>query len=109
MADVRLERITKQYAQHRVVDEVSLDIADGEFLVLLGPSGCGKTTTLRMIAGLVAPSSGTIAIGGTDVTAMPVRRRNIGMIFQDYALFPHMTVQENIAFGLTERRQPRKQ
>ena len=109
MAEVRLERITKQYGQHRVVDEVSLDIADGEFLVLLGPSGCGKTTTLRMIAGLATPTSGSIRIGGADVTATPVRLRNIGMIFQDYALFPHMTVGENIAFGLTERRQPRKQ
>ena len=109
MAEVRLERITKQYGQHRVVDEVSLDVADGEFLVLLGPSGCGKTTTLRMIAGLATPTSGSIRIGGADVTATPVRLRNIGMIFQDYALFPHMTVGENIAFGLTERRQPRKQ
>ena len=109
MAEVRLERITKQYGQHKVVDEVHLDVADGEFLVLLGPSGCGKTTTLRMIAGLVTPTSGRVRIGGTDVTATPVRRRNIGMIFQDYALFPHMTVGENIAFGLTERRQSRKQ
>ena len=109
MAEVRLERITKQYGQHRVVDEVNLDIADGEFLVLLGPSGCGKTTTLRMIAGLATPTSGRIRIGGADVTATPVRLRNIGMIFQDYALFPHMTVGENIAFGLTERSQPRKQ
>ena len=109
MAEVRLERITKKYGQHKVVDEVNLDIADGEFLVLLGPSGCGKTTTLRMIAGLATPTSGTIRIGGADVTATPVRRRNVGMIFQDYALFPHMTVGENIAFGLTERRQPRKQ
>ncbi len=97
MAEVRLERITKQYGQHKVVDEVNLDVADGEFLVLLGPSGCGKTTTLRMIAGLVTPTSGGVRIGGTDVTATPVRRRNIGMIFQDYALFPHMTVGENIA------------
>ena len=104
MATVTLEGVTKYYGQRPAVDGVNLAIEDGEFIVLLGPSGCGKTTTLRMIAGLVEPSGGVIRIGGTDVTALPARRRNIGMVFQDYALFPHMTVRENIGFGLRERR-----
>jgi putative spermidine/putrescine transport system ATP-binding protein len=82
---------------------VSLDIPHGEFLVLLGPSGCGKTTTLRMIAGFVEPSSGSIRIGTQDVTAKPPWKRNCGLVFQNYALFPHMTVAENVAFGLEMR------
>src|SRR6185503_931168 len=86
-----------------VVGSVTLDVADGEFLVLLGPSGCGKTTTLRMIAGFVEPSGGSAHIGGIDVTNLPPWRRNTGMVFQSYALFPHMTVAENVAFGLEMR------
>src|ERR1700674_5427246 len=104
MASVTLDGVSKLYGRQAAVDDVSLAIQEGEFLVLLGPSGCGKTTTLRMIAGLVEPTRGLIRIGGIDVTAVPARKRNIGMVFQDYALFPHMTVAENIAFGLREPR-----
>ena len=104
MATVALEGVSKYYGHRPAVDEVSLEIEEGEFVVLLGPSGCGKTTTLRMIAGLVEPTRGVIRIDGSDVTALPARKRNVGMVFQDYALFPHMTVGENIAFGLRERR-----
>ena len=85
------------------VDRLDLEIAKGEFVALLGPSGCGKTTTLRMIAGLVEPSAGRILLGGDDLTAKPVHRRNIGMVFQNYALFPHMSVADNVAFGLEMR------
>ena len=104
MASVTLDCVSKLYGRHAAVDQISLSIEEGEFLVLLGPSGCGKTTTLRMIAGLVEPTSGVIQIGGKDVTSLPARKRNIGMVFQDYALFPHMTIADNIAFGLRERR-----
>jgi spermidine/putrescine transport system ATP-binding protein len=104
MASVTLDCVSKLYGRHAAVDQISLSIEEGEFLVLLGPSGCGKTTTLRMIAGLVEPTSGVIQIGGRDVTSLPARKRNIGMVFQDYALFPHMTIADNIAFGLRERR-----
>ena len=84
----------------RATDDVSLEIADGEFMVLLGPSGCGKTTLLRMIAGLELPDDGSIAIGGRDVTYLPAHRRGLSMVFQSYAVFPHRTVRDNIAFGL---------
>jgi putative spermidine/putrescine transport system ATP-binding protein len=85
------------------VDHLDLDIAKGELVGLLGPSGCGKTTTLRMIAGLVAPTAGQILLDGRDLTAVPTHRRNVGMVFQNYALFPHMTVADNVAFGLQMR------
>ena len=81
-------------------DDVSLDIADGEFMVLLGPSGCGKTTLLRMIAGLELPDGGSVAIGGRDITYLPAHERGLSMVFQSYAVFPHRTVRDNIAFGL---------
>jgi len=103
-ADVRLERVEKSFdGQTRVVDRVDLLVAPGEFFALLGPSGCGKTTTLRMIAGFETPDAGRIVVGGEDVTDMPVHRRDMGMIFQSYALFPHRTVAENVAFGLRMR------
>jgi putative spermidine/putrescine transport system ATP-binding protein len=103
-ADVRLERVEKSFdGQTRVVDRVDLVVAPGEFFALLGPSGCGKTTTLRMIAGFETPDEGRIVVGGDDVTDMPVHRRDMGMIFQSYALFPHRTVAENVAFGLRMR------
>ncbi|WP_395677336.1 ABC transporter ATP-binding protein [Inquilinus sp.] len=98
-----LTRLSRHYGPVRAVDEVSLDIPGGEFLTLLGPSGSGKTTLLMMIAGFVAPSAGRIAVDGRDVTAVPPEKRNFGMVFQGYALFPHMTVAENIAYPLRVR------
>lgn len=108
MAEIRIERITKTYAGAKApaVRDVSLTIDDNEFMVLLGPSGCGKTTLLRMIAGLEYPDSGRILIGGRDVTNLPPRKREIAMVFQSYAVFPHMTVFDNIAFGLRMQRRP---
>ena len=104
MARLELQALSKRYGDFHAVREVSLDIADGEFLVLLGPSGCGKTTTLRMIAGFVVPSGGAIHIGARDVTALPPWKRNTGLVFQSYALFPHLTVAQNVAFGLEMRK-----
>src|SRR6478735_3851449 len=104
MARLELINLSKRYGDHAAVVDVTLDVADGEFLVLLGPSGCGKTTTLRMIAGLIEPSGGAARLGGVDVTYLPPWRRNTGMVFQSYALFPHMTVAENVAFGLEMRK-----
>ena len=107
MAGVTLQNVTKHYGTSAVVNDVSLQIAPGEFAVFLGPSGCGKTTTLRMIAGFVAPTSGSIRLGARDVTAAPPHRRNTGLVFQNYALFPHMTVAANVAFGLEMRNCPK--
>jgi spermidine/putrescine ABC transporter ATP-binding subunit len=107
MADVRLENVEKRYGDQTVVRHLELEVKRAEFVTLLGPSGCGKTTCLRMIAGFVAPTSGQIIMGGRDVTTLPPYRRNTGMVFQSYALFPHRTVAENIAFGLEVRRLPR--
>jgi ABC-type Fe3+/spermidine/putrescine transport system ATPase subunit len=108
-AAVRLERLSKSFdGIKRAVDDVDLAIDAGEFFALLGPSGCGKTTTLRMIAGFETPDEGRIHVGGADVTDVPVHRRNLGMIFQSYALFPHRTVAENVAFGLRMRGLPRR-
>src|SRR3954471_18995425 len=104
MARLELINLSKRYGDHAAVAGVTLDVRDGEFLVLLGASGCGKTTTLRMIAGLVEPSGGAALIGGVDVPWLPPWRRNTGMVFQSYALFPHMTVGENVAFGLEMRK-----
>lgn len=103
---VQLLGLTKQYGAFRAVDDVSIDIAAGEFVTLLGPSGSGKTTVLMMIAGLTVPSAGTIAIGGRNVTHLRPQHRNLGVVFQSYALFPHLTVAENIAFPLRMRRKP---
>ncbi|MGA0597638.1 ABC transporter ATP-binding protein [Enterovirga sp. CN4-39] len=103
MASVTLEQVTKSFSGLTVVQAVDLAIAEGEFMVLVGPSGCGKSTTLRMIAGLEETSGGTIRIGGRDVTRLEPRERNVAMVFQNYALYPHKTVQENLAFGLKMR------
>jgi multiple sugar transport system ATP-binding protein len=100
MADIRVENLVKRFDNFVAVDNVSLTIEDQEFVVLLGPSGCGKTTLLRAIAGLGMADEGRITIGGQDVTYLPPRERNISMVFQSYAIFPHMTVYDNIAFGL---------
>jgi ABC-type Fe3+/spermidine/putrescine transport system ATPase subunit len=102
-ASVRLKELTKLFGATRAVDRVSLTIEPGSMVALLGPSGCGKTTTLRMVAGLVEPSAGEIFLDERPITRVPVHRRNIGMLFQNYALFPHMNVAENIAFGLETR------
>lgn len=101
---VALRGLTKRYGGPAAVDGIDLDIPAGSLLSLLGPSGCGKTTTLRMIAGLIDPTAGTIAVGGADITATPASRRNIGVLFQNYALFPHLTVAQNVGFGLRMRR-----
>jgi iron(III) transport system ATP-binding protein len=106
-ADVRLEKVTKRYGESYAVREVSLDIHAGEFFTFLGPSGCGKTTLLRMIAGFVEPDEGCISIDDQAVNDLPAWKRDVGMVFQNYALWPHMTVFENVAFGLRERRVPR--
>ncbi|WP_428485022.1 ABC transporter ATP-binding protein [Rhodopila sp.] len=102
-ASVRLFDLTKQYGQVAAVDHLSLNIEPGELVAFLGPSGCGKTTSLRMIAGLVQPSGGEIFVDGRSITRIPVHKRNIGMLFQSYALFPHLTVAENVVFGLEMR------
>jgi putative spermidine/putrescine transport system ATP-binding protein len=103
MARVRLENLSKRFGATAAVDDVSLEIDEGELVALLGPSGCGKTTTLRMIAGFVEPDAGRIRIGERDVTHLPPYRRDTGMVFQGYALFPHLTVAQNVSFGLEMR------
>jgi spermidine/putrescine transport system ATP-binding protein len=102
--DVRLERVTKTFGDALAVDDLSLDIAEGEFFSMLGPSGCGKTTTLRMIGGFEEPSRGTVYLGGRDVTDQPPYKRDVNTVFQSYALFPHLNVFENVAFGLRRRK-----
>jgi ABC-type Fe3+/spermidine/putrescine transport system ATPase subunit len=101
-----LKNISKRFDQTPAVTDVSLNVERGEFFGLLGPSGCGKTTTLRMIAGLEKPDSGTIEFDGSDITNRPAERRGFGMVFQNYALFPHLNVAENVAFGLRARHRP---
>jgi ABC-type sugar transport system ATPase subunit len=110
---VELDRLSRRFT-HTVKGEVfaardvSLKVAPGEFLTLLGPSGCGKTTTLRMIAGFETPDSGRVVFGGQDVTLLPANQRGIGFVFQNYALFPHLSVFENVAYGLRVRGQSRE-
>jgi spermidine/putrescine ABC transporter ATP-binding subunit len=103
---VELRGCTREYGALRAVDALDLAVLEGEFLSLLGPSGCGKTTTLNLIAGFVEPTAGRILIDGEDVTGRPPHLRGLGVVFQSYALFPHLTVFENVAFGLRERRLP---
>src|SRR5215211_873764 len=109
MTLLSLKNISRSFGSTRAVDDVSLDVNQGEFFGLLGPSGCGKTTTLRMIAGLERPDSGLIEFQGADITHLPPERRGFGMVFQNYALFPHLNVFENVAFGLRARHQTKAQ
>jgi putative spermidine/putrescine transport system ATP-binding protein len=107
-ATIKLDNVTKTFdGRVLAVDGVTLDIAAGEFFSLLGPSGCGKTTSLRMIAGFELPDSGRVHVAGRDITDLPVHKRDMGMVFQSYALFPHRTVAENVAFGLRMREVPK--
>src|ERR671938_1326536 len=109
MADVTLRKVVKRYDDVEAVRGIDLDIADKEFVVLVGPSGCGKTTTLRMIAGLEDITDGEVVIGGDVVNDVPPKDRDIAMVFQNYALYPHMTVHENMSFGLRLKKGRREQ
>lgn len=109
MSSLTLRNISKDFGSVHAVHNVNLEVASGEFFSILGPSGCGKTTLLRLIAGFEEPTRGTLMLDGTDVTRLRPRERQIGMVFQNYALFPHMTVFENVAFGLETKRLPRDQ
>jgi len=108
-AGIALERVSKRFGKHEAVRDVSLSIREGEFFSLLGPSGCGKTTTLRMIAGFEVPDSGRIYLQGDDVTSLFSNRRPVNMVFQQYALFPHMSIYDNVAFGLKVKKVPRSE
>jgi putative spermidine/putrescine transport system ATP-binding protein len=101
MSALSLHGIRKDYGEARAVDDITLDFPDGQLTALLGPSGCGKTTLLRMIAGLEVPTDGTVTMGGRDITRLPAHKRKFGMVFQNFALFPHLTVRENVAYALT--------
>ncbi|WP_431279156.1 ABC transporter ATP-binding protein [Leifsonia poae] len=109
MSRIEILGLTQQFKGHRAVDEVDLVIEDGDFVVLLGPSGCGKTTLLRMIAGLLEPTAGRIVIDGQDVTDLPSKKRNLAMVFQSYALYPHLSVAKNLAFPLAVLRMPKEE
>jgi spermidine/putrescine ABC transporter ATP-binding subunit len=108
MSRVALRNVSRRYGSSIAVHPTDLEVNEGELLTLLGPSGCGKTTTLRMVAGFIAPTTGRILIGADDITDLPPNKRQIGMVFQEYALFPHLTIADNIGFGLRERGVPRR-
>ena len=107
MAELSFSDVGKSFGSATVLRDIDATVAEGEFVALLGPSGCGKTTTLRMIAGFEWPDKGRVHVGGQDITDVPVHRRDMGMVFQSYALFPHRTVAENVAFGLRMRDVPK--
>src|SRR5690606_13131662 len=109
MANIRTEGLLKRFGDVAAVDQVDLEIREGSFTAILGPSGCGKTTLLRCIAGLVEPDAGRIYIGGTDVTRWPPYKRNLGFVFQKPAMFPHMSVYDNVAWALQLRKWPKAQ
>jgi putative spermidine/putrescine transport system ATP-binding protein len=109
MSDLELSNVSKAFGPTLAVDGASFSLGNGEMLAVLGPSGCGKTTTLRMVAGFIMPTAGRIFLKGRDITMLPPNHRDMGMVFQNYALFPHMTVFDNVAFGLRARRLPRQQ
>jgi multiple sugar transport system ATP-binding protein len=109
MAKIVLRRVTKSFGQKVAVDDLNLEVEDGEFVIVVGPSGCGKTTTLRMIAGFETPNMGTLHIGGTLMNHVPPKDRNLAMVFQNYALFPHMSVERNLSFGLRVRHVSKKE
>ena len=103
LSEVRMESVGKRYGEHWAVQDVSLSIRPGEFYTLLGPSGCGKTTLLRLLAGFITPDTGRIIVDDEPIDPVPPWKRNLGMVFQHYALWPHLSVFENVAFGLRER------
>lgn len=109
MANLDLKNVSKRYGEFDAVRDVTIHVPEGEFLALLGPSGCGKTTTMRMIAGFIDPTNGAVHLGGRDITRLPPWKRDVGLVFQNYALFPHMTVAENVAFGLEMRKVTRSE
>jgi len=109
MSGVVIEGLKKVYGDYVAVSDFNLEIKKGELIAFLGPSGCGKTTTLRMVAGFITPTAGNILVNGRDISQLPPHRRNTGMVFQRYALFPHMTVEQNVAFGLDMRKIPRSE
>jgi multiple sugar transport system ATP-binding protein len=108
VATITIEGVTKSFKGKVAVENVDLEVTDGEFLIIVGPSGCGKTTTLRMLAGFEKPSQGTVRIGGRVMNDVPPKDRDVAMVFQNYALLPHLTVQKNLSFGMRIRREPRK-
>ena len=107
MAEVKLRNVTKQYGDLKVIHGIDLAVADGEFVVIVGPSGCGKSTLLRMIAGLEEITGGTISIGGRVVNDVRPKERDVAMVFQNYALYPHMTVRDNMSFALMLAKTPK--
>ena len=107
--EIELSRLTKEFAEVRAVDGIDLHVEGGEFFSLLGPSGCGKTTTLSMIAGFEQPTSGQILLDGTDVAYTPPHHRNVNTVFQNYALFPHLNVFDNVAFGRRRAKRPKNE